>query len=360
MRILIVGNRGGTNVGECFERAALASGYEVRLLPAQNAMRAPAWLRRFNWHCRGHRPTRLVSFSDVVLDTCVEWRPHVLLTTGLAPVTSESLAPIRSLGIVALNYLTDDPWNPGHYSSWFMKAVIHYDIVFSPRRSNMAQLKTNHCQAVEYLPFAYDPTLHFIERGNEPGCETDQDVLFVGGADRDRIPYCDAIIKEGLGLALYGDYWDRYPQTRLHFRGYATVHKLRAVTSGAAVCLCLIRKSNRDGHVMRSFEAPAMGGCMLMEDTSEHREIFGSDGDAVVYFDSIAEMVERARWLLHHEAERKRLGEAAYRLITSGRHTYADRLTTMLSTAGFKASSVARRNRLPILGESTQGREAAP
>jgi spore maturation protein CgeB len=42
--------------------------------------------------------------------------------------------------------------------------------------------------------------------------------------------------------------------------------------------------SSRDGHIKRSFEIAAVGGCMLAQDIDEHREIFGSEGEAVVYF----------------------------------------------------------------------------
>jgi spore maturation protein CgeB len=212
-----------------------------------------------------------------------------------------------------------------------MKALTEYDVVFSPRRSNIEELKAHGCHTVEYLPFAYDPSIHYVERTHLLSVEAADEVLFVGGADRDRIPYCEALIRAGIDLSVYGDYWDRYPQTRSHFRGYASVEKLRFITARANISLCLTRKSNRDGHVMRSFEGPAMGGCMLTEDTSEHREIFGSDGEAVVYFGSVSEMVERAQWLLQHQSQRKRLAESAYNLITRGGNTYEDRLKTMLN-----------------------------
>ena len=69
---------------------------------------------------------------------------------------------------------------------------------------------------------------------------------------------------------------------------------------------------------------------MLTEDTSEHREIFGPEGEAVLYFQSISEMVEKLRWLLNHETERKQLAHSAHQLIINGRNTYRDRLESML------------------------------
>jgi spore maturation protein CgeB len=85
---------------------------------------------------------------------------------------------------------------------------------------------------------------------------------------------------------------------------------------------------------MRSFEIAALGGCMLAEDTAEHREIFGDDGEAVVYFRTPREAAERARLLLADPAERTRLSEAVReRIVSHGAHTYRDRLVTILGAA---------------------------
>ena len=56
MTILLVGRRGGTNIGGCFERSAVELGHSVHFVEANLAMEAPACLRRFNWHLLGHRP----------------------------------------------------------------------------------------------------------------------------------------------------------------------------------------------------------------------------------------------------------------------------------------------------------------
>src|SRR5206468_2759300 len=146
---------------------------------------------------------------DAVHQACHQWHPDILLTTGISPVTGQFLERVGSLGVVRLNYLTDDPWNRAHYAPWFMKALRQYDLVFSLRRSNITDLKNAGCRAVEYLPFGYDPSLHFIEQDTDRS-KYDSDVLFIGGADRTRIPYCHALTKAGLRLSLYGDYWNRY------------------------------------------------------------------------------------------------------------------------------------------------------
>ena len=74
---------------------------------------------------------------------------------------------------------------------------------------------------------------------------------------------------------------------------------------------------------------------MLAEDTAEHRDIFGRDGQAVVYFRTPEDAVARARALLADDAERARLSAAARQCIATGGHTYRDRLNAMLVAAGW-------------------------
>jgi spore maturation protein CgeB len=139
-----------------------------------------------------------------------------------------------------------------------------------------------------------------------------------------------ALADAGFNVGLYGGYWDRFSETRLLSRGLASVDVLRKAIASCKVALCLVRRANRDGHVMRTFEVPAVGACMLTEDTPEHREIFGRDGQHVVYFKNLEDIVDRCRWLLTHPDDANRLRLSAHRLITNGSNTYGDRLDQML------------------------------
>src|SRR5205085_1718904 len=96
--------------------------------------------------------------------------------------------------IKVVNYLTDDPWNRAHWAPWFLKALPHYFAVFSPRHANVYDLEKLGCQHVSYLPFGYDPELHFPEEAAPDERKSlEVDLLFVGGADKDRVPICEAI-----------------------------------------------------------------------------------------------------------------------------------------------------------------------
>jgi spore maturation protein CgeB len=268
------------------------------------------------------------------LKLAVQEGSKCLLTTGIAPLNAECLQKMGERKIWKSNFLTDDPWNPALYAPWFLEALPHYDVVYSPRKANMDQLRGLGCRSVEYLPFAYSRHIHFEVDPQYRESAPLSDVVFAGGADRDRLPWISALLRKGLSVALYGGYWERYPETRSSARGNADPATLRGAIAGASVALCLVRKANRDGHAMRTFEVPAMKAAMVVERTADHMDLFGVEGNAVCYFDSVPEMIEKVVWLLERPAERFRLAESAHRLIVNGGHTYHDRLQTMLSRVG--------------------------
>jgi spore maturation protein CgeB len=280
----------------------------------------------------GHRPPRLLAFARDVVSEASQVGAGTVLTTGLCPVTAAALVALGRMGVRRLHYSTDDPWNARQRARWFLRALPHYDTVFTTRRANLQDFRALGCRAVRYLPFGYDPLLFHAASASEAAVpEFRSRVLFVGGADRDRVPLIETLVAAGVPVTLYGDYWTRYPGTRQRTRGHARPETVRLATAAADVCLCLVRRANRDGHVMRSLEIPAVGACMLVEDTEEHRDLFGDDGQTVRYFDSSSAMVDIARRLLGDPPERARLAEAVHRRITSGGHTYRDRLVTMLA-----------------------------
>ena len=238
---------------------------------------------------------------------------------------------IGRMGISRLNFSTDDPWNPAFRARWFLDALPLYDTVFSARCANIADLEKLGRPTVRYMPFGFDPQLCYPERADaqEIG-QLSADVLFVGGADRDRVPLIAALGKAAFSVALYGDYWKRFPETRRYCRGYADpntfVKPPPPPKSPSAWCAAPIAMATS---CAASKSPPSAHACWLRIPKSTARSS-EPDGEAVVYFRSVPEMIDKARWLLDRPAERQRLAAAAHARIVAGRHTYQDRLAAML------------------------------
>lgn len=334
VRLLLVANPGVVHIGTHLARAAAAMGIPVRFLDMTTALSPNLWVNRFYLRFR-HQPPHLGRFSEQVLDACRSFRPTVLLSTGISPIDSAALRAIRRLGIRTCNYSTDDPFNPVHLAGWFVATLPEYDFVFTPRRANEAELQASGCGQVIHEPFAYAPEIHFPEEpaGPDELARFSSDVFFAGAADADRVPIFSALIREGLKVSLYGLKWHQYRDTRESALGHADAQTGRKAAAGAKLALCLVRRANRDGHSMRSFELPAMRACMVVEDTAEHREMFGPAGQAVEYFGNTEELIRAVNRLIGDEVARIRLAEACHGRICGGRNTYKDRLADMLSHA---------------------------
>ena len=320
MKILLVGNPGGTNVADSLLFAARQLKHEVSLVPATDAFRTSDLRRRISWHILGHKPPRLTAFSQRVLSDAHAFQPDVVIATGLAPIAADVLKELS--GIRRIVFLTDDPWNRHFSAKWFFEALPHYDAVFTPRRANIDDLSAHGCRDVRYLRFGYDPR-HFH---SDPQTKT-VDAFFAGAADAERTAFLAPLLNGEFNVQLAGDFWAKQPATRDYAAGHFDPRELRRGTARARVNICMVRAANRDGHVMRSLEIPAVGGAMLAQDTSDHRDLFGDD---VLYFDTPAGLFTQFRLLLGDSPLRDRLAAAVHQRIVNGRHTYRDRLESLL------------------------------
>jgi hypothetical protein len=147
-----------------------------------------------------------------------------------------------------------------------------------------------------------------------------------------------------IDLALYGGYWTHTARFRPFARGFAVGRQYRVALHGAAIALCLVRRANRDGHAMRTFEIPACGAFMLAERTEEHLALF-REGQEAAFFGSSEELVSKVRYYLAHADERRRIAQAGYNRIVNGGNTYRDRLSELVHAAAAADPAAARPRR---------------
>lgn len=295
----------------------------------------------------GRRPLTYWALNRALLASARRLLPNLVLIGKGAFVSAGTLRSIkRDTGAKLINYATDDPFNPIVSTSTLREALSTYDLIATTKRAIVDDLKNAGCTNVVYIQFGYKPSVHFPDQPAtaEEKTRFASDVVFLGGCDRDRIPFFESLVRAvpGIRLHLYGGYWDRHPGLRDYARGMAVGRDFRLALGGTAVAINLVRRANRDGHVMRTFEIPACGAFMLAERTDEHLELFEEDQEAG-YFGSPDEMIEKVRFFLANQPQRGRIAQAGYRKVLSGRHTYTDRLFQIIdSAAALAPDSVAR------------------
>ena len=332
-RVLLVANPSPGHVGAHLVEAAGTIGAGARVCDIRESFGRVTAVRWASWHLRGRRPPLLHGFSRNVVAASEAFGPDLLLTTGNAPVDREALGRLRDLGVRLVNYSCDDPWNPAGRAEWFLEGLPLYDTIYNPRRANAKDFKAAGCADVRYLPFAFSPTNHrpvdlTKEQAERFGC----DAAFVGSADGERLPLMAALAAAGVRLKLYGRYWDRFAETRQLAQGTLPGDHVAKAVAGAKVAPCLLRRSNRDGHSMRTFELAAMGACMVVEESDDHHDLFGPDGGCVRYFADDKELVDVVLGLLDDDQARGEM-QAKVQALMSPAQTYAARLRAMLEPA---------------------------
>jgi hypothetical protein len=325
----------------------------MTLADVRQATDASRWVTRFCWHLLDKRPPRLVAFGRALREKQRVTGAGAFLSTGRCPVDVRGLSALGRESVIRANFSSDDPWNPANGARWFLRALPEYDVVFTPRRANVADFCRIGCPRVEYLPFAFEPTVHFPEeRAPLLVSRFECDVAFIGHADADRLPYLEALVAAGLNVRVFGGGWGKLAQWRSRWGGFVLDGDYRQSVAHARVQLCLVRRANRDGHVMRSFELAAMRSCILAEDTSEHREIYGPPSEETVsYFSTPDEMVGQARRLISDPPRRAGMAQRVFeRVVQRSGNTYGDRLAHMVDVI----ESIRRqrsRGRLEPLGD---------
>jgi len=296
------------------------------------AYRTAAQILRYRRH-----PVSTVALNHELMQEAAAFRPHLLLVLMGFPIEPGVLAAIRSeTGAIAVNYATDDPFNPRTGTPELLRSIPEYDLYATTKRAVMPDLKRAGVRDVRYVRFGYKSSVHFSD---PPVAESEwkrfaADVAFAGEADADRLPFFRSLIGAipDLNLALYGGLWNRDRQLRRFFRGPVRGRDFRMALGGAKIVVNLVRRENRDDHVMRTFEGPACAAFMLHERTESHLEVF-REGKEAAFFESSDELIDKVRYYLTHEHERERIRQAGHARTLGGGNSYGDRLEEILRTA---------------------------
>jgi spore maturation protein CgeB len=282
------------------------------------------------------RPLTLWSLNRALLAEARRFRPDLMVVVKGAYIMPTTLRRIKEdTGAVLVNYATDDPFNRAVATPDLRRAIPVYDIYACTKRRIMDDVRRAGCGTVVHTMFGYQPSLHFPEAPAtiDEARRFQSDVVFVGTADRDRVRDLKPMLAaHDVSFAFYGGYWSRDDDFRPYARGLAVGRDYRLALGGAKIALCLLRRSNRDTHSLRSFEIPACGAFMLAERTEDHLSLL-REGAEAVFFSSPEEMLDKIRYYLAHDAERERIARAGHARITAGGHTYHDRLRELIRAA---------------------------
>jgi spore maturation protein CgeB len=290
-------------------RALERLGHRVAVLNLQERLPSSIWLRRLNnWtgYAVGQSAT-----AKFVAGRLVGQNYDVAWVDSGQMVGPKVMAVLRQHARHLVNYNHDDPTGARDGQAWgsFKCAVPLYDLLVTVRTETEAELKAMGASKVIRVWRSYDEVDHHPrEISADDQARWGSEVVFVGTWMPERGPFMAELVRRGLPLAIYGDFWPRaaeWPVLKASWRGPAVYGDDYAkAIQCSKIALGLLSKGNRDRHTQRSAEIPALGGLLCAQRTDEHTQLFVEGKEAIFWRDAV-ECVQVCEEMLGNKVRRE-------------------------------------------------------
>ena len=210
--------------------------------------------------------------------------------------------------------------------------LTEYDGFIANSKGGAEELRAMGARNVHVLYYGADPGLFAPQNVSH-----DIDVFFYGhGAEYREGWIRDMLVAPSerlpdLDFAMRGTGFGASPG-RVRALPYLSVAKLREYCCRSRLNLVITRQTHASVYASstsRPFELAAMGATMISNPYQGIEEWF-EPGKEIVVVESQDEVVERYRWLIDHETERRAIGERARRRLLA-EHTFAHRARQLVS-----------------------------
>ncbi len=338
MKILYVGQLRRGRTAHQRMLAQLDFGHDVVGVDTfQDVVENPLELLYLKVRGRLGRPKDVNHVNGKIAHLAAEQRFDILWLDTALTVTRNTLAIFRkeNPGAACVFYSGDDVMNPRNQTHYYREALPHFDIHFTTKTYNVAELEAMGCKRAMYIGNAYDPKTHRpMDLSSSDMQRYATDVGFVGGYEQDRWAHMRGLALAKLQVRIAGSFWERVdasavPSLSIMYGDLCGDEYAKAICA-TKVNLCFLRKVNRDLETTRSVEIPACGGFMLAERTEAHQALF-EEGKEAEYFETFDELLDKARFFVRHDSARSKIARAGYaRCMGSGYSTH-DRMGVMLA-----------------------------
>lgn len=262
----------------------------------------------------------------------------------LRPSTLQGVRRLRSAPYL-IHYSLDDQMNPANQSRYYRAGIPLYDLHVTTKSYNTVELGELGARRVWFMDNSYDPSRFFPRAAADGDREKlGAEVGFVGYFEAARAASIQYLAEHGVSVRVWGPAWrDGFALASRHLRIEGRPlwgSDYGAHLSSTDINLCFLSKTNRDLQTTRSVEIPASGAFMLAERTPEHLRLF-EEGTEAAYFSSDDEMLEKVRYYLTHDDERRQIALGGRQRCVAGDYTYEGRFRSLIN-------DVRRHRRAPL------------
>lgn len=283
--------------------------------------------------------------NHMLINKVKNFRPDILIVAGGFTIYAETIKKLKNLtNVIAVNWIADYPRN----FDLQLKSCIYYDHFFVSGSDALGKYRATGRKNGHWLPFACDPEIHkpvnlSSEEKKKYGC----DICFVGSNYPERIELLEALGAFDLGI--WGIGWEKLPKNsplRGKVRGgivrpeewvkifSASKIVLNITPRRALIKAPYISEMHENEFRMcniRLFEILGCGAFQLVDAKPDAITLF-KNKKHLVFYNSKAQLIERAQFYLENPAERARIARNGRQAVMEN-HTYQHRVEKILSVA---------------------------
>ena len=215
---------------------------------------------------------------------------------------------------IIVSYSPDNMALRHNQSLQYLNCIPYYDYLITNKSYILNDMKRLGAKNICFVNNSYEAKFHYPRTLSKDDYDRlGGDVGFVGMWEKER---CDSILylaNHGIKVRIFGNkQWQKYknysPNLQIEDHGLHSEDYSKSLKA-FKISLCFLRKMNFDQQTTRSVEIPACGRFMMAERTKEHQAMFEENKEAI-FFSSNEELLEKCKYYLEHEKERKKIAEA--------------------------------------------------
>lgn len=277
-----------------------------------------------------------VSVINHRLVRCVEEHKIEIVFIYSARVISwKTVRKLRTMGVKTAIYCNDNPFSdyfPFYFWRNIRKGVRFCDVAYSYRQGDISDYQKAGAENVKLLRSYYITDRNYRIENRKPSAFQVPEVVFLGHMEKDeRIEYLDALLEQGIHLGVRGTpEWECFAKNRKNVTVFQeTVRHYNEILNRTEIAVVFLSKINHDTYTRRCFEIPAAGTMMLAPYTKDLASLF-EEGKEIVFYRSKEDFVQKAKYYLVHDDERRNIGLAGHRRVMRDGHSETDRVRQIL------------------------------
>jgi spore maturation protein CgeB len=278
----------------------------------------------------------LININRKLLALADSCKPDIAIITGGSRITAETICHFKRLGIDTVLWTTD----PAPYFEPSVTAAASYDAVFCQGTEAIELLAQAGIGGARWLPMACDPDYHHpVECTSAEREKYGSDIVFVGSYYPERAALFEKLVD--FNVAVWGPGWgalDRNSPLRRCIRGaHTTPDDWLKIYSSSKIIMATHYKDPKYRFPVyqaspRIFEALACKAFVLCDDQRDVFSLF-RDGEDLVRFFDLSDLVNKAKHYLAHPEERDKIAGKGNSSVLKN-HTYTHRIRELLSKIG--------------------------